>query len=194
MTYREYAEKHHPGKVSSSAIGGVYGCPKEMKDVKGAPIAHGEGCQRNWGPYEDCGPACTRCWDQEMPGTKPTKKPTACWDQEMPGTKKPAPRKGLSGKIVYIAGPITGVEEYWKAFEAAEEELTGQGYIVLTPSRLPKGLTNAQAMRTCLAMIDTADWVYFLPGSQESRGARLELDYCLYIGKPYQWHEGGGQG
>lgn len=172
MTYREYVLQHNPKREQPNLKGGMQGCPGHLDSNLPAPTCGPTGsfCDEN----------CEDCWNREMPVKKPTKKLT--------------PRKGLSGKIVYIAGPITGVEEYWKAFEAAEEELTGQGYIVLTPSRLPKGLTNAQAMRTCLAMIDTADWVYFLPGSQESRGARLELDYCLYIGKPYQWSEGGGQG
>ena len=175
MTYREYAEKHFPQRVNHNAIGGVYGCPGEMDGLGlTAPIA--------------CGPGCAR-----EAHVKQDRICTACWDQEMPGTKKPAPRKGLSGKIVYIAGPITGVEKYWEAFEAAEEELRGKGYITLLPSRLPEGMTNAQYMRICLAMIDVADWVYFLPGSMKSRGARLELDYCLYTEKPYRLHEGGGE-
>ena len=65
-------------------------------------------------------------------------------------------------KVIYIAGPITGVPRYWEAFETAEK-----------------------AMRICLAMIDAADAVLFLPGSSRSRGASLEHRYCEYTGKPW---------
>lgn len=88
-------------------------------------------------------------------------------------------------KVIYIAGPITGVTEYWKPFEKAEDELTAMGYIPLTPTRLPWNLGNEKAMRICLAMIDQADAVYFLPGWSKSTGAQLEHKYCEYIGKPH---------
>lgn len=85
---------------------------------------------------------------------------------------------------VYIAGPITGVEKYWEAFEKAEDELTAKGYIALTPTRLPLGLDNAAYMRIDLAMIDAADAVLFLPGWTGSHGAVVEHAYCTYISKP----------
>ena len=87
-------------------------------------------------------------------------------------------------KVVYISGPITGVERYWEPFEQAEDELEAAGYIPLTPTRLPKGLTNEQYMRIDLAMIDAADAVFFLPGWRESPGALTENTYCTYINKP----------
>lgn len=86
-------------------------------------------------------------------------------------------------KVIYIAGPVTGVPEYYKAFEAMEDELSACGYIPLSPSRLPYGMTNAQYMRICLAMIDAADAVIFLPGWERSEGARIERDYCFYTNK-----------
>ncbi len=86
-------------------------------------------------------------------------------------------------KVVYIAGPITGVEEYWKPFEKAEDNLTALGYIPLSPARLPQGMTNAQYMRICFAMIDSADAVLVL-GGVYSDGVQAEWDYCRYIGKP----------
>lgn len=87
-------------------------------------------------------------------------------------------------KTIYISGPITGVDEYWKPFEEVDDILTAAGYTVLTPSRLPSGMSNAQYMRIDLATIDCADAVFFLPKFFESQGARLEWDYCQYIGKP----------
>ena len=87
-------------------------------------------------------------------------------------------------KVVYIAGPITGVDRYWEAFEQAEEDLLGRGYTPLSPAHLPTGLTNAQYTRIDFAMIDCADAVLFLPGWKASEGASLEHAYCEYNSKP----------
>lgn len=86
-------------------------------------------------------------------------------------------------KVVYIAGPITGVEEYWKPFEKAEDDLTALGYIPLSPARLPQGMTNEKYMRICFALIDSADAVLVL-GGDYSEGVQVEWSYCRYIGKP----------
>lgn len=43
--------------------------------------------------------------------------------------------------------------------------------------------TAADYMRICMAMIDVADCVVFLPDTGDSAGARLERAYCEYVGK-----------
>lgn len=86
-------------------------------------------------------------------------------------------------KVIYIAGPITGVENYWEAFERAEDELIAMGYTPISPTRLPVGLTEAQYARVNFATIDIADAVYFLPGWAHSKGSRLEYEYCGYTNK-----------
>ena len=91
---------------------------------------------------------------------------------------------GEKKQVIFISGPITGVEKYWEAFEAAEDDLSGLGYIPLSPARLPGGMSEAAYMRICLAMIDSADAVLFLPGSMDSPGAKCELEYCKKTGKP----------
>ena len=84
---------------------------------------------------------------------------------------------------VFIAGPITGIPRYWEAFEAADDNITGMGHIALNPARLPQGMTYNEYERICLAMIDVADAVLFLPGWSHSRGASFEHEYCGLVGK-----------
>lgn len=56
--------------------------------------------------------------------------------------------------------------------------------VVLNPAVLPAGMAPADYMRICFAMIDTADAVMFIPDWEQSEGAKLEHQYCKYIGKP----------
>jgi nucleoside 2-deoxyribosyltransferase len=97
----------------------------------------------------------------------------------MPTRQKPQKRH-----VVYIAGPITDVPDYKRAFNQAENELLIRGYIPIKPSTLPQGMTEAQYMRICLSMIDAADAVLVLPGSHKSDGVTVEYTYAKYIGKP----------
>jgi hypothetical protein len=84
---------------------------------------------------------------------------------------------------VYIAGKITGDPEYKRKFLSAHMEQKNEGHIVLNPAHLPEGMKSADYMRICLAMIDSADLVAFLPGWESSAGARIEHEYCRYTGK-----------
>ena len=88
-------------------------------------------------------------------------------------------------KVIYIAGPITGVEKYYEAFEDAEDDLIAIGYIPLSPARLPLGMTNEQYARIDMAMLDSADGVLFLEGWEKSKGATLERTYTQYTEKPH---------
>lgn len=101
---------------------------------------------------------------------------------------------------IYIAGGITGVENYKSRFAAAKRMLLREGedrpismerYYgtqraekVLNPAELPEGWPNGIYMDVCLAMIRAADLVVFLPGWERSRGASLEMQYCRYQSKP----------
>lgn len=87
-------------------------------------------------------------------------------------------------KVVYIAGPITGVPDYRERFARAAALLEQKGYIALNPATLPGGMTNEQYMGICFAMIGSADVVLFLSNWRKSVGASLEQLYCNYIGKP----------
>lgn len=79
--------------------------------------------------------------------------------------------------IIYIAGPITGNENYSKDFANAEKILSANGRnTVLNPAILPTGLSWEECMPVCFAMLDICDAVYFLEGWEHSRGARLEFE------------------
>ncbi len=83
----------------------------------------------------------------------------------------------------YIAGKITGLEDYKSFFNAVEKELKDQGHLVMNPAVLPEGFPWESYMPICYAMIDACDAVYMLDNWKESAGARLEYDYSVDKGK-----------
>lgn len=84
----------------------------------------------------------------------------------------------------YIAGKITGNENYKQEFDEVKAYFS-ERFVVLNPADLPEGMSKADYMRICFAMIDTADIVVFMDGWSCSEGATLEKQYCDYIGKAY---------
>ncbi|MEG1594224.1 MAG: DUF4406 domain-containing protein, partial [Oscillibacter sp.] len=68
-------------------------------------------------------------------------------------------------------------------FQEAEQKLTAAGHIALNPATQPAGLSRADYMRVCFAMMEAADVALFLPGYRESQGAMLEWTWCQYVGK-----------
>lgn len=97
---------------------------------------------------------------------------------------------------IYLAGKIAGDRRYRAKFRAAAKNLEAMGYVVLNPAALPDGLEQADYMRICLAMLDTADMAVFLPDYRESKGAMVEWGYCQRIGKDcamYMEITGGGK-
>ena len=85
---------------------------------------------------------------------------------------------------LYIAGKITGDENYRAKFRAEADRLEALGHVVLNSAILPDGLAEADYMRLCFAMLDCADAAAFLPDWEESAGAAVERAYCKRAGKP----------
>ncbi|KAA0547787.1 DUF4406 domain-containing protein [Citrobacter braakii] len=77
---------------------------------------------------------------------------------------------------IYIAGPMTGLPDFNRpAFKAAALDLSLQGNAVLNPATLPDGLSQAEYMDICVAMIRCADAIYLLQNWEQSLGARAEI-------------------
>ncbi|MGI6168307.1 MAG: DUF4406 domain-containing protein [Christensenellales bacterium] len=87
-------------------------------------------------------------------------------------------------KDIYISGKITGTGDTYKLkFSEAENRLKTQGYTVLNPSTLPKGLLNEAYMPMCLSMLNQADEILMLDGWENSKGAMIELLFAEYQNK-----------
>lgn len=81
----------------------------------------------------------------------------------------------LARDVIYIAGPMTGLPNYNReAFFKKAMELRRQGYVVLTPSVLPAGLSDIAYMDICLAMVRSSEAIYMLSGWDSSAGAVAE--------------------
>lgn len=84
---------------------------------------------------------------------------------------------------IYIAGPMTGLPRFNRpAFNHAALELSFEGHTILNPASLPDGLSQAEYMDICLAMLRCADGVYLLKGWENSDGAIVERALAKKLG------------
>ena len=80
--------------------------------------------------------------------------------------------------IIYISGPITGVENFAQAFGDKALELRRQGHTVINPCDAfggEDGLPYETYMRFHIHTLLTVDAIHMLPGWKSSRGARFEV-------------------
>ena len=80
---------------------------------------------------------------------------------------------------IYIAGKITGLDNYKEKFGEAENEFLLSGHSVMNPAVLEGDFTQGEYMHVCYAMIDVCDGVYFLDNWKDSKGANLEHEYAM---------------
>lgn len=85
---------------------------------------------------------------------------------------------------LYIAGPMTGLPELnYPAFHEAEAQLVAAGFDVLSPAHNSgKADDWAGYMRLGIAQLIQCDGVALLPGSHNSRGARVERQLAEELG------------
>ena len=92
-------------------------------------------------------------------------------------------------KVIYISGPMTGIEGFNHGrFNAAEAYLVTKGWTVLNPACLPSDMPDDRYMPICVAMLETADAVVMLRGWQNSQGASLEHLYAERQKKEIYYH------
>lgn len=99
----------------------------------------------------------------------------------------------LSGMIVYLAGPMTGVDLFnYPAFHQATRELYALGLGGVCHTADPGGAPSPEEARSwpdylreaLNVMLTHADAVVVLPGWRESKGASLEVHVALTLGMP----------
>lgn len=94
---------------------------------------------------------------------------------------------GKNIKRVYIAGKITGTEDYLERFDAAEQWLREEGFSSINPTDLPFILGDSvdyeDILHICFALIDICDAIYLMEGYKESAGAMREREYAIAKGK-----------
>ena len=96
----------------------------------------------------------------------------------------------MTRETVYLAGKITGDQNYREKFSAAAQELEAAGFIVLNPAILPQGAFSWDAyMRMSMAMLDECTSVCFLPDWKDSRGATWEYGRAFATGKRILMYE-----
>lgn len=92
---------------------------------------------------------------------------------------------------VYIAGKITGLENFKEKFKEAEDWLKARGHDVMNPAILPSGFEYEEYMAICFAMIDACDVVCMLSNWTASPGATRERMYAIESGKLLAYQEQG---
>ncbi|EKT55773.1 DUF4406 domain-containing protein [Providencia sneebia] len=76
---------------------------------------------------------------------------------------------------IYIAGPMSGLRDCNRPeFNRVADILTKNGDVVLNPATLPDGLSQADYMAICIAMLQRCDAILMLNGWQGSEGAKAE--------------------
>ncbi len=84
---------------------------------------------------------------------------------------------------IYIAGPMSGLRDCNRPeFNRVADILTKNGDVVLNPAILPDGLSQADYMAVCIAMLQRCDAILMLNGWQGSEGAKAEHALAKKLG------------
>jgi hypothetical protein len=86
-------------------------------------------------------------------------------------------------RVVYLSGPITGIEDYRERFSTAEDYVRHLGeFKIVNPADLPAPYGPASAwadwMINDLQLLRGADVMVILPDSEKSSGCAIELIFA----------------
>ena len=89
---------------------------------------------------------------------------------------------------IYISGKITGTEDYPERFQRATEAITAKGHEAINPLMLntilnPWTTSWEQYVLADLGLLRASDAAYFMPGWEESNGARVEYGEAVRMQK-----------
>ena len=83
-------------------------------------------------------------------------------------------------EIIYISGPVDGVENYEKNFKKAEEDFTEAGYKVVNPANIDvTGMSREEILDMDLKLLRECDSICMLKGWQQSCGANREYGFAV---------------
>lgn len=94
---------------------------------------------------------------------------------------------------VYIAGPMTGIEELnFPAFNAEADKLRGEGLAVLNPAEhgIVDGAEWADYLRHDIAGLTSCERIHLLRGWEKSKGAQLEVTIAQALGMRITYQDG----
>jgi len=99
--------------------------------------------------------------------------------------------------IIYLSGPMNGYDNYnFDAFDMWADRLRESGYVVLSPAETAGGAQHLDRhwyFRFDFAIIATVNYVFLMPGWNESAGAKAEAIMACEMGIPlYELHEADG--
>ena len=107
-----------------------------------------------------------------------------------------------NGKTIYIAGPMSKIEEFnFPMFDLAESDLRAKGWNVINPAQMDRDIgfdplidtvdatfLHAAMLRDVEAITTRADALAVLPGWEDSTGAKAEVGLARWKHIPvYQW-------
>jgi len=79
---------------------------------------------------------------------------------------------------IYVAGKITGLDNYKEIFAEVEAELLELGHEIMNPAVLPAGFEWDEYMHICFAMIDVCEALFMIGNWVDSVGATNEHLYA----------------
>jgi hypothetical protein len=92
---------------------------------------------------------------------------------------------------IYISGPMTGLKGFnYHTFNVAACRLRDKGFEVVNPAEINEpGKAWLHCMREDIKAMMDCDTVLYLPGSENSRGAKIELVLAFQLGLDVREYE-----